>query len=176
MVTALQSASDRFWYVARFFGSVQRLSCSMLKKRRLITHTWETPSQGEAVHSWENSDASDGCDPDGSDSDNDPSEDSCRARFCELLEHMYVGGSLSAVNFCIVMWWVSGFDTYDRFQQLGEKPGCPTGHYQRHLDEKLGFKNTRDNMYSTESRCPVIVGTICLEPFTIWQHCRCMSR
>ena len=110
-------------------------------------HAWEQPG-----HAWEGTDdsgdelrhrADDSSDDDGNITPARAAEEFVQA----VLDHYFVG-TLSAIAACQLFYWAGAAGMIWEASKLGKKPGAPTGHYQRHLDERLGLKDNRDKLYA----------------------------
>ena len=65
-----------------------------------------------------------------------------------LISEVYHSSSESAEWICSLCYWahLAGIDD-EEIRALGKKPGAPSGHYQRHLDDVLGLEQTKDKNY-----------------------------
>jgi hypothetical protein len=106
------------------------------------THSWsEGASQRSSGsgHSWENRAPAAATESDSSSEDEliQTWEDRHIAHQLDL----YLARSLSAKDFCIGMYNVGQMGEFLKCRRLGKPPGSDddSGHYQRHLNDKLGF-------------------------------------
>ena len=95
-------------------------------------------------------------DDDYNDDDNDPEEfeedaepTPIEAGNCLLvfLLDMLFKGVISARAVCVICYWVGKMGFRDhRISRFGLRPGSPSGHFQRHIDKRMGV-STRDARY-----------------------------
>ena len=107
-------------------------------------HAWE---DAPAIpHLWE------GSSDDDSDDDLDPltNKTAAAAEMLESLFDLYYTSSISAQVFCVICFWAGKAGVPGEAARYGKRPGLASGHYQRHLDEVLGFKAEAAKLYEID--------------------------
>ena len=113
-----------------------------------IVHEWEREAP---VHAWDG----------GSDSGNDrwsddeavdaDSPEAAAEEWMSVMLDLYWSRSITAGAFCQLCYWASKAGIEGLAGSCGQRPGLPSGHYQRHLDKTLGFRRERANLYKLEA-------------------------
>ena len=100
----------------------------------VIAHPWELPSDND----------------DDSESDDDHLTNQLAAarEMMEILFDLYYTSSIYAEIFCIICFWAGLAGVKCAAATYGKRPG--TGHYQRHLDDVLGFAEDTANSYKID--------------------------
>ena len=62
---------------------------------------------------------------------------------------LLMGRTLNSQQFCVAMWW-AGKGGLREAIPYGFRPGAPSGHYSRHLDPLLGFKQHNKSLYEID--------------------------
>lgn len=110
-----------------------------------MSHSWENVCR----HSWEATEAADS----DTDAEVDPltNRNAAAEMFVNFMSDMYLSGSMSAHHFCVACFWAGKAGMPGNVQQFGLRPGSSSGHYQRHLDRVLGFRNLRKKLYQVHT-------------------------
>ena len=113
-----------------------------------IVHEWEREAP---VHAWDG----------GSDSGNDrwsddeavdaDSPEAAAEEWMSVMLDLCWSRSITAGAFCQLCYWASKAGIEGLAGSCGQRPGLPSGHYQRHLDKALGFRRERANLYKLEA-------------------------
>lgn len=61
---------------------------------------------------------------------------------------MLISGRISARLMCELCWWCSGFSQSPLVAKHAKKPGAPSGHYSRHLDQVFGYGQKTSTRYT----------------------------
>ena len=75
-----------------------------------------------------------------------PSVTTARREFAEMLVQMRMSSRLTAKEVCVLVFWAKRSTGEVPAAELAKHPFLkPTGHYQEHFDEALGFKESIGN-------------------------------
>jgi hypothetical protein len=106
-------------------------------------HWWDAhESVGE--HAW---DAEQGDNESDTDEDPETNPHAAAAAFLDILVSMFMLSSISAQTFCTLCYWAAKAGMPGDVNTYSKKPGSPSGHYSRHLDDKLGFRDIKKRQY-----------------------------
>ena len=75
------------------------------------------------------------------------SEAQAAQNFVDILLEEYLYSSISAEKSCTMCYWAAKSGMPGAVHEYGKAPRAPTGHYQRHLDTVLGFREARQQFY-----------------------------
>ena len=111
------------------------------------SHSWEAPHSSR--HPWESGSEGDL----NSDSESAvPIEEEQKVRATESLRevllHLYFESAISDESFSVLCWYAAKAGLGGEVGSFGFRSQAPTGHYQRHLNIKLGFKGEMSKLYS----------------------------
>ena len=71
-----------------------------------------------------------------------PSREEAGKHLIELLLYLRLAGNISAKLMCIVCWWAHRAGAVGGVEAFARPPWLrSTGHYQRHIDTKMGFRD-----------------------------------
>ena len=68
--------------------------------------------------------------------------------FLDMLVDLYMTSVLSAQTLCVLCYWASKAGLQGLVSEYAKAPGGPSGHYQRHLNHKMGFDVLRGSLYT----------------------------
>eukprot|EP00969_Alexandrium_andersonii_P203620 8997235-Alexandrium_andersonii.AAC.1 len=116
-----------------------------------VRHAWEDVDV-EPRHAWEAADSDSDGPAWGDESSEDESPEQATPRkaadmLVAMLCELYFEGKLNAMQFCVILFWCGQAGLPGTCKDLGKPPGGRSGHYQRHLDAKLGFTADSKNNY-----------------------------
>ena len=118
----------------------------------MAAHAWENRSTTEGEEEDDDLDRWGVCsDPD--DEDVEP-ESTPGMDFARMMLRLLFTGTLSAMTFCILMWY-AGRAGIAEAVPYGKAPGGKTGHYSRKVKSILGWKCVLNSRFATASRSSV---------------------